>query len=257
MLEIERFRTVLALLVILVVLIAPSPVRLLVILTRVVGPVFRLLVDRVHRLATGETLVHWVDLVDGLGRRRWVVVLARSASASSSAAAASSSGRLLLPLSCRRGGLVLAVALDVSPFHASVAADVVGARIRVRLVAHDRLETMGTLAVFDAGHRSVLNLLALDLRTRHWHAVVGPPLVHVQCWSAGWGRGLHSHRVRDGVGGGRVRHGGVPCSRCGIGWPGGRDLGCLAQGLRDASDSSGSGADLLVRLQQLRGEVLP
>merc|ERR1711978_125055 len=100
MLEIERFRTVLALLVILVVLIAPSPVRLLVILTRVVGPVFRLLVDRVHRLATGETLVHRVDLVDGLGRRRWVVVLARPASASASAAAASSSGRLLLLLSC-------------------------------------------------------------------------------------------------------------------------------------------------------------
>merc|ERR1711978_636223 len=187
MLEIERFRTVLALLVVLVVLIAPSPVRLLVILTRVVGPVFRLLVDRVHRLATGETLVHRVDLVDGLGRRRWVVVLARPASASSSAAAASSSsGRLLLLLSCRRGGLVVAVALDVSPFHACVAADVVGARIRVRLVAQDRFEAMGTLAVLHAGYRSVLNLLALDLRARHWHAVVSPPLVNVQRWSAGW-----------------------------------------------------------------------
>ena len=102
------------------------------ILTRVVGPVFRLLVDRVHRLATGETLVHRVDLVDGLGRRRWVVVLARSASASSSAAAASSSGRLLLLLSCRRGGLVSAVTLDVPLNEALVAADVVGARGELR-----------------------------------------------------------------------------------------------------------------------------
>merc|ERR1711923_573064 len=114
------FRTVLALLVTLVVLIAPSTVRLLVILTRVVGLVSLLLVDRVHRLVTSETLVHRADRVDGLGCRRGVVVLAWSASASSSAAAASSSsGRLLLLLlSCRRGGLVVAVALDVSPSHA-------------------------------------------------------------------------------------------------------------------------------------------
>ena len=163
----EGFRTVvLALLVTLVVLIAPSTVRLLVILTRVVGLVglllvervvglvSLLLVDRVHRLVTSETLVHRADQVDGLGCRRGVVVLAWSASASSSAAAASSSsGRLLLLLlSCRRGGLVVAVTLDVSPFHAPVAADVVGARIRVRLVAQDCFEAMGTLAVFHAGH---------------------------------------------------------------------------------------------------------
>merc|ERR1711923_189364 len=193
------FRTVLALLVTFVVLIAPSTVRLLVMLTLVVGLVSLLLVDRVHRLVTSEALVHRGDQVDGLGcRRGGVVVLAWSASASSSAAAASSSsGRLLLLLlSCRRGGLVGAGPLDVPLPHASVAADVVGARIRVRRVAHDRFEAMGTLAVFHAGHRSVLNLLALDLRTRHWHAVVGPPLVHVQCWSAGWGRGLHRHGVR-------------------------------------------------------------
>ena len=160
--------------------------RLLV--ERVVGLVRLLLVDRVHRLVTSEALVHRGDQVDGLGCRRGVVVvLAWSASASSSAAAASSSsGRLLLLLlSCRRGGLVVAVALDVSPLHACVAADVVGARIRVRLVAQDRFEAMGTLAFFHAGHRSVLNLLALDLRTRHWHAVVGPPTGScsvLECW---------------------------------------------------------------------------
>ena len=193
----------------------------------------RLLVDGVYGLAAGEPLVHQADLVDGFGHRRlglggrcWVVTLAESTSASSSATATFSSGRLLLLLSCRRGGLVVAVTLDVSPFHASVAADVVGAWIGVRCVAHDRVEAMGTLAIFDAGHRCVLSLLALDLRARHRHAVeVGRPLiVHVRCRIAGWGRGRHSHRVRGGVGGGRVRHGGVPCGRCVIGRPGGRDL---------------------------------
>ena len=85
----ERFRTVvLALLVTLVVLIAPSTVGLLVMLTLVVGLVSRLLVDRVHRLVTSETLEHRADQVNGLGCRRGVVVvLAWSASASSSAAA--------------------------------------------------------------------------------------------------------------------------------------------------------------------------
>merc|ERR1712102_130143 len=98
----------------------------------------RLLVDRVHSLATGETLVHWADLVDGLGCRRWVVTRAESTSASSSAAAASSSGRLLLLLSCRRGRLVVAFTLDVPLPEASVTADFVGAWIGVHCVAHDR-----------------------------------------------------------------------------------------------------------------------
>ena len=110
----------------------------------------RLLVDRVHSLATGETLVHWVDLVDRLGCRRWVVVRARSASASSSAA--SSSGRLLLLLSCRRGRLVSAVTLDVPLPEASVAADFIGARIGVRCVARDCVEAVGAAAILDAGH---------------------------------------------------------------------------------------------------------
>ena len=124
----------------------------------------RLLVDRVHSLATGETLVHWADLVDGLGCRRWVVVRAESASASSSAAAASSSGRLLLLLSCRRGRLVSAVTLDVPLLEASVAADFVGARIGVRCVARDCVEAVGAAAILDAGHRFVLDRHALDLR---------------------------------------------------------------------------------------------
>ena len=112
----------------------------------------RLLVDRVHSLATGETLVHWADLVDGLGCRRWVVVRAEPASASSSAAAASSSGRLLLLVPCRRGRLVSAVTLDVPLLEASVAADFVGARIGVRCVARDCVEAVGAAAILDAGH---------------------------------------------------------------------------------------------------------
>merc|ERR1711951_308439 len=103
----------------------------------------RLLVDRVHSLATGETLGHWADLVDGLGCRRWVVVRAESASASSSAAAASSLGRLLLLLSCRRGSLVIAFTLDVPLMEAVVAADFVGAWIGVRCVARDCVEAVG------------------------------------------------------------------------------------------------------------------
>ena len=197
----------------------------------------RLLVDGVYGLAAGEPLVHHADLVDGFGRWRlgldgwcWVVMRAESTSASSSASPSStatlSSGRLLLLLSCRRGRLVGAVTLDVPLIEASVAADFVGAWIGVRCVAHDRVEAMGTLAIFDAGHRFVLSLLALDLRARHRHAVkVGRPLiVHVRCRIAGWGRGRHGHRVRGGVGGGWVRLGGVSCSRCVLGWPGGRDL---------------------------------
>ena len=131
----------------------------------------RLLVDGVHSLAAGKTLVHQADLVDGLGcrrlglgGRRWVVTRAESTSASSSAAATSSSGRLLLLLSCRRGGLVSAVTLDVPLNEALVAADVVGARIGVSCATRDCVEAVGAAAVLDAGHRFVLSLPALDLR---------------------------------------------------------------------------------------------
>ena len=131
----------------------------------------RLLVDGVHSLAAGKTLVHQADLVDGLGcrrlglgGRRWVVTRAESTSASSSAATTSSSGRLLLLLSCRRGGLVSAVTLDVPLNEALVAADFVGARIGVSCVARDCVEAVGAAAILDAGHRFVLSLHALDLR---------------------------------------------------------------------------------------------
>ena len=131
----------------------------------------RLLVDGVHSLAAGKTLVHQADLVDGLGcrrlglgGRRWVVTRAESTSASSSAAATSSSGRLLLLLSCPGGGLVSAFTLDVPLNEALVAADFVGARIGVRCVARDCVEAVGAVAILDAGHRFVLSLHALDLR---------------------------------------------------------------------------------------------
>ena len=131
----------------------------------------RLLVDGVYGLAAGEPLVHQADLVDGFGHRRlglggrcWVVTLAESTSASSSAAATFSSGRLLLLLSCRRGGLVSAVTLDVPLNEALVAADVVGARIGVSCAARDGVEAMGAAAILDAGHRFVLDRHALDLR---------------------------------------------------------------------------------------------
>ena len=131
----------------------------------------RLLVDGVHSLAAGKTLVHQADLVDGLGcrrlglgGRRWVVTRAESTSASSSAATTSSSGRLLLLLSCRRGGLVSAVTLDVPLNEALVAADVVGARIGVSCAARDCVEAVCAAAILDAGHRFVLDRHALDLR---------------------------------------------------------------------------------------------
>ena len=131
----------------------------------------RLLVDGVHSLAAGETLVHVADLVDGLGcrrlglgGRRWVVTRAESTSALSSAAATSSSGRMLLLLSCRRGRLVSAFTLDVPLNEALVAADFVGARIGVSCVARDCVEAVGAAAILDAGHRFVLSLRALDLR---------------------------------------------------------------------------------------------
>ena len=131
----------------------------------------RLLVDGVHSLAAGKTLVHRADLVDGLGcrrlglgGRRWVVTRAESTSASSSAAATSSSGRLLLLLSCRRGGLVSAVTLDVPLNEALVAADVVGARIGVSCATRDCVKAVCAAAILDAGHRFVLDRHALDLR---------------------------------------------------------------------------------------------
>ena len=131
----------------------------------------RLLVDGVHSLAAGKTLVHQADLVDGLGcrrlglgGRRWVVTRAESTSASSSAAATSSSGRLLLLLSCPGGGLVSAFTLDVPLNEALVAADFVGARIGVSCAARDCVEAVGAAAILDAGHRFVLSLHALDLR---------------------------------------------------------------------------------------------
>ena len=130
----------------------------------------RLLVDGVHSLAAGKTLVHRADLVDGLGcrrlglgGRRWVVTRAESTSASSSAATTSSSGRLLL-LSGRRGGLVSAVTLDVPLNEALVAADVVGARIGVSCATRDCVEAVCAAAILDAGHRFVLDRQALDLR---------------------------------------------------------------------------------------------
>ena len=135
----------------------------------------RLLVDGVHSLAAGKTLVHQADLVDGLGcrrlglgGRRWVVTRAESTSASSSASpsstAAFSSGRLLLLLSCRRGGLVSAAALGMPRIEAMVADDVVGARIGVSCATRDCVEAVCAAAILDAGHRFVLDRQALDLR---------------------------------------------------------------------------------------------
>ena len=135
------------------------------ILTRVVGLVSLLLVDRVHRLVTSETLVHRADQVDGLGCRRGVVVLAWSASASSSAAAASSSsGRLLLLLSCGLGWLVRAATLGMPRMEALVADDVFGARIGVSCATRDCVQAVCAAAILDAGHRFVLDRQALDLR---------------------------------------------------------------------------------------------
>ena len=136
----------------------------------------RLLVNGEHCLATGDPLLHHADLVDGFGRWRlgldcwcWVVPRAESASASSSASPSStatlSSGRLLLLLSCRRGGLVSADTLGMPLNEAMVAADVVGARIGVSCAARDCVEAVCAAAILDAGHRFVLNRHALDLRT--------------------------------------------------------------------------------------------
>ena len=131
----------------------------------------RLLVDGVYGLAAGEPLVHQADLVDGFGCRRlglggrcWVVTRAESTSASSSATATFSSGRLLLLLSCRRGGLVSAATLGMPRIEAMVAADVVGARIGVSCAARDCVEAVCAAAILDAGHRFVLDRHALDLR---------------------------------------------------------------------------------------------
>ena len=77
-----------------------------------------LLMDGEHCLATGESLLHHTDLVDGLGRWRlgldcwcWIVPRAESASASSTASPSStatpSSGRLLLLLLCGLGWAAL------------------------------------------------------------------------------------------------------------------------------------------------------
>ena len=131
----------------------------------------RLLVDGVHSLAAGKTLVHQADLVDGLGcrrlglgGRRWVVTRAESTSASSSATATLSSGRLLLLLSGRLGGLVSAATLGMPLIEALVADDVVGARIGVSCATRDCVEAVCAAAILDAGHRFVLDRHALDLR---------------------------------------------------------------------------------------------
>ena len=122
-------------------------------------------------MAAGEPLVHQADLVDGFGHRRlglggrcWVVTLAESTSASSSATATFSSGRLLLLLSCRRGGLVSAATLGMPLNVALVADDVVGARVGVSCATRDCVEAVCAAAILDAGHRFVLSLPALDLR---------------------------------------------------------------------------------------------